>query len=317
MSTEPDYTLLDARLHPQQYKTMFQEYCTELSESDPTISQYDSGTLAEENLCSSFDHPYLVAVGGEPVGLVVFMDEEAPRNEDSCHSYLGEIFIRRPYRRRGIAGLIAGDFFAAQEYDAGLCYVRGSAAEKFWQSTVTRLGYGYEIFSEDELRDFMHIRLHPNEAGKENIMEKNMIDNMIAWAKSRIGDTNYAGWCLSFIEDALEISNDIEIFGGDSAKESCELYRDALHGGQPERGAFVFYDCLCLSESGPINWGHCGIALEDGNVIHAWDRVRTDHYLAIEKMTALTGDHPKYLGWIPISRVLTERNPNEGNDENV
>lgn len=147
-------------------------------------------------------------------------------------------------------------------------------------------------------------------------MENILIENMISWAKSRIGDSDYAGWCLSFIEDALEISNDIEIFGGDSAKESCELYRDALHKGLPERGAFVFYDCMCLSEAGPVNWGHCGIALEEGRVIHAWDRVRIDDYLEIEKLTALTGDQPEYLGWVPVSRVLAQRKPDERNDEN-
>ncbi|MCQ2355151.1 MAG: C40 family peptidase, partial [Clostridia bacterium] len=126
---------------------------------------------------------------------------------------------------------------------------------------------------------------------------------------SRIGNSDYAGWCLSFIEDALEISNDIEIFGGDSAKESFKMYRDAIHEGLPEKGAFVFYDCLCPSEDGPVNWGHCGIALDNGKVIHAWDKVRIDNYLEIENLTALTGDHPKYLGWVPLSRVLTEKDP--------
>ena len=43
-------------------------------------------------------------------------------------------------------------------------------------------------------------------------------------------------------------------------------------------------------------WGHCGISFGDGRVIHAWDMVRVDDYLAIEELTALTGDHPKYLG---------------------
>lgn len=138
-----------------------------------------------------------------------------------------------------------------------------------------------------------------------------MIDNMISWAESQIGNPNYAGWCLSFIEDALEQSNDIEIFGGDSAKESCEMYIDALHTDFPEKGAFVFYDCLCQSDEGPVNWGHCGIALGDGRVIHAWDKVRIDDYLKIEKLTALTGDHPKYIGWVPVERVLAEKNPNE------
>ena len=67
-------------------------------------------------------------------------------------------------------------------------------------------------------------------------MEK-LTENMIRFAESKLGSTAYAGWCLAFIEDALEISNHIEIFGGDSAKESCELYKDALQGGVPERGA--------------------------------------------------------------------------------
>lgn len=307
MNATDEYTLLDARQHPQQYKELFCQYCRELSESDPTISQYDPDMLAEENLHSDLDHPYLIKVGGEVVGLTVFMDEEAPGDENSCHAYLGEMFVQRPYRRRGIAGRIAGEFLAAQEHDAGLCYVRGSAAEKFWQNTVSRLGYPYEIFTEDEIRDFMHIHLHRNAVVKEKKMENTMIEKMIAWAKSRIASPDYAGWCLSFIEDALEISNDIEIFGGDSAKESCELYRDALRDGIPERGAFVFYDCLCPSKDGPVNWGHCGISLGDGQIIHAWDVVRIDDYTQIERLTALTGDHPKYLGWVPLSRVLFQK----------
>lgn len=138
-----------------------------------------------------------------------------------------------------------------------------------------------------------------------------LIENMIGWAESKLGDLNYAGWCLSFIEDALEKSNDIEIFGGDCAKESCEMYSDGLHIDIPERGAFVFYDCICKSDEGFVNWGHCGISLGDGRIIHAWDKVRIDDYRAIEQMTALTGNHPKYIGWVLIARVLKEKNHDE------
>ena len=84
------------------------------------------------------------------------------------------------------------------------------------------------------------------------------------------------------------------------------MYKDALQGGVPERGAVVFYDCLCQSENGPVNWGHCGISLGDGRMIHAWDKVRIDGCLEIEKLTAMTGDHPKYLGWVPLVRVLNQ-----------
>ena len=137
-------------------------------------------------------------------------------------------------------------------------------------------------------------------------MEK-LTENMIRFAESKLGSTAYAGWCLAFIEDALEKSNGIEIFGGDSAKESALLYADGMRKGMPEKGAFVFYDCLCPSENGPVNWGHCGISFGDGRVIHAWDIVRVDDYLAIEKLAALTGDHPKYLGWVALERVLNQK----------
>ncbi|GAF24390.1 hypothetical protein JCM19047_4280 [Bacillus sp. JCM 19047] len=50
------------------------------------------------------------------------------------------------------------------------------------------------------------------------------------------------------MEDALERSNNVEIFGGDSAKESAGLYDDSISEGKPPKGSFVFYDC-----SGPIN----------------------------------------------------------------
>lgn len=134
-----------------------------------------------------------------------------------------------------------------------------------------------------------------------------MIENMIEWAKSKLGSTEYRTWCLSFIEDALEISNNIEIFGGDCAKESCEMYSDALKTDCPEKGSFVFYDCLCKSEEGLVNWGHCGICLGDGKLIHAWDSVRIDDYINVEKLVSNAGAHPKYLGWVPIERVLAQK----------
>ena len=137
--------------------------------------------------------------------------------------------------------------------------------------------------------------------------EASVVENMICWADSRLGKAEYIGWCLDFIEDALEQSNGIEVFGGDSAKESAALYADAMRQGEPERGAFVFYDCLCPSENGPVNWGHCGIALGDGKVIHAWDCIRIDDYRMIEHLTAASGDRPRYLGWVPVARVLAQK----------
>jgi len=140
-------------------------------------------------------------------------------------------------------------------------------------------------------------------------METNVyIDNMINWAVRKLGSTEYNGWCLSFVEDALEKSNNIEIFGGDSAKESLEIYKDELNLDEPEKGSFVFYDCMCFDEEkNLVNYGHVGICIGESKVIHAFDRVRIDNYLDIEKLTSLTGDHPKYLGWVKIDRVLKQK----------
>ena len=96
----------------------------------------------------------------------------------------------------------------------------------------------------------MNERKRPPRDGKAVFTERK---DTARWAESRLGSTEYAGWCLSFIEDALELPNGIEIFGGDSAKGSAGLYADGLLTGLPERGAFVFYDCLCPSEDGPVN----------------------------------------------------------------
>ncbi len=146
---------------------------------------------------------------------------------------------------------------------------------------------------------------HVSVISRENWLNE-LTENTIRWAKDKLGNSNYAGWCLSFIEDALEKSNGIEIFGGDFAKASALLYADGMRQGKPERGAFVFYDCICQGSDGPVNWGHCGTSLGDGRVIHAWDTVRIDDYLEIENMTALSGDHPKYIGWVPVERILKQ-----------
>ena len=132
-----------------------------------------------------------------------------------------------------------------------------------------------------------------------------IIENMIRWAESRLEETGYVGWCLSFIEDALEIANGIEVFGGDSARESAELYSDAMRRDIPERGAFVFYDCICLSEEGPVNWGHCGIGLGDGRVIHAWDKVRIDDYRDIACSKQLSSPLQTPTDFLGLNPILT------------
>ncbi len=129
--------------------------------------------------------------------------------------------------------------------------------------------------------------------------------NAIRWAQEHLGSTDYPFLCLAFVEDAYEKSNRVEIFGGDDAQASADEYGAAQNRGEPPIGAFVFYAC-----EGPVgneikNWGHVGLHIGEGKVIHAWDKVRIDDYLDVQNLTpALGWTKPQFIGWAPIERIF-------------
>jgi cell wall-associated NlpC family hydrolase len=131
-----------------------------------------------------------------------------------------------------------------------------------------------------------------------------MVENAIRWAQVQVGSDAYPFRCLAFVEDAYEMGNGIEIFGGSTAQESAGAY-GVETGLAPPAGAFVFYDCWGTLFDIHQNWGHVGLALGDGRVIHAWDRVRIDPYLDVEKLAGAPGwNSPRYLGWTGVARIL-------------
>ena len=212
--------------------------------------------------------------------------------------------IRRDCQRKGYAKEAAKAVrdwaFRNTDYPALYSYCRYTNIPSL--RTAESIGMHFACEYPDEANGTTHVSVISREDWLNELTE-----NMIRRAKDQLGSSDYAGWCLSFIEDALEKSNGIEIFGGDSAKESALLYADGTRQGEPERGTFVFYDCICQGPDGPVNWGHCGISLGDGRIIHAWDTVRVDDYQEIEALTTLSWDHPKYIGWVPVERVLKQK----------
>ena len=208
--------------------------------------------------------------------------------------------VRRGCQRKGYAreAAMAVRNWAFQNTDYPALYSYCKYTNTPSLKTAESIGMRFDREYPDEVNGTTHVSV---------IRREDLTENMIHWAETRLGSTEYAGWCLSFIEDALEKSNAIEIFGGDSAKESAMLYADGMRQGIPERGAFVFYDCICQGPDGPVNWGHCGISLGGGRIIHAWDTVRIDDYRDIEAMTALSGDHPRYINWVPVEVVLKQK----------
>ncbi len=128
----------------------------------------------------------------------------------------------------------------------------------------------------------------------------------IQWAQIQVGSNAYLFRCLAFVEDAYERANRVEIFGGSTATESAEKYGAHTRVEHlPARGAFVFYECYGSLEGEHRNWGHVGLCLGEGQVIHAWDQVRQDHYLGIECLTPAPGwSAPRYIGWAPVERIF-------------
>ncbi len=130
-------------------------------------------------------------------------------------------------------------------------------------------------------------------------------ENAIRWAGKRVGLKEYRFRCLAFVEDTYEQSNGVEIFGGSTAKESADEYEAEKHKGFPEPGAFVFYDSSGTLDDEYKDWGHVGLHVGKGAVIHAWNRIRCDDYLELQSLLPAPGwTPPQYIGWVPVERIL-------------
>jgi len=131
------------------------------------------------------------------------------------------------------------------------------------------------------------------------------VENAVNWALDKVGSTEYRTLCLAFVEDAYEESNGIWLDGYPSAKEESTAFEVSYSDEGPPRGAFVFYDCFGTIKDEYRNWGHVGLSLGDGRVIHAWDKVRVDTVRGVEELEAAEGwTKPSYLGWAPVSKVF-------------
>ena len=68
----------------------------------------------------------------------------------------------------------------------------------------------------------------------------------------------------------------------------------------PPAGAFVFYACGGPVDGTHRDWGHVGLALGDGRVVHAWDEVRVDDARDVEDLRPAAGwTAPRLIGWAP------------------
>ena len=115
------------------------------------------------------------------------------------------------------------------------------------------------------------------------------ITKAIAWAEKMIGAGGYAYDCQKFVGDAYRET------GTSPATYTCaKAAADALDAkdssGAPPRGAYVFYDWSGTLNGVYKNWGHVGLSVGDGKIIHASETnpVKKSQYDKI----GLT-----YIGW--------------------
>ncbi len=131
------------------------------------------------------------------------------------------------------------------------------------------------------------------------------VGGAIRWARSKIGSTDYPLRCLAFVEDCYEEGNGIEVFGGLSATESARMYGVTSDPMPPPVGAFVFYQCEGMVHGVKQDWGHVGISVGNGRLIHAWEKVREDDYLEVQGLEPASGwTQPRYMGWASPSTIL-------------
>lgn len=142
--------------------------------------------------------------------------------------------------------------------------------------------------------------------GPEQVKEL-IIENALGWALNHLGDSAYAGLCYAFCEDAYELGGGIILDGqGRTAREAADAYFARMRAtgmtceGLPPRGSYVFYDWVGIIKGETRNWGHMGLSLGDGRVVHAWDIVRIDEMHAVVSLPVPPGGtQPVYTGWAP------------------
>lgn len=147
------------------------------------------------------------------------------------------------------------------------------------------------------------------DVNRDSAYVQTITHNAKDWAVSHLGSRDYPYRCLGFVEDAYERANSIELFGGDTAKESADFY-GVTKEGTPPFGSFVFYDSSGTFRNEHKNWGHVGLAIGDNKVIHSWGKVRIDDYLAVEKLSAPKGwTKATYIGYVPPAVLLKNHKP--------
>ena len=95
------------------------------------------------------------------------------------------------------------------------------------------------------------------------------VQQAIAWARSKLGTTKYAGRCQAFVADCYAYGAGMPRKSASSAKVARALWRVSTNRNSIPVGAAVYFD----SPTAP-QYGHVGLYIGGGQVIHAFSTVK-------------------------------------------
>ena len=104
---------------------------------------------------------------------------------------------------------------------------------------------------------------NPSSSGEDPRVTK-----AIAWAEEMIGNGGYTYDCQTFVGDTYRKTGTSPV-GHTCAKAAADALDAKDSSGTPLRGAYVFYDWSGTLKGVYKNWGHVGLSIGDGKIIHA------------------------------------------------
>lgn len=148
-------------------------------------------------------------------------------------------------------------------------------------------------------------------------IEDQRIEEAIKWAESEIEvkTYNYNLECLKFVEDAFKMSAGSRL---SYAKNAANKLNAESNKGLPPRGAFVFYDWDGKVGGVYKNWGHVGLSLGNGEIIH-----NSGTSILKQDYRSLDSKKFPYIGWAypplspPINRRFVLSGKMDGNDRDI
>lgn len=141
-------------------------------------------------------------------------------------------------------------------------------------------GYKYALIPTSAANQY----IYPN---SRNSSATNKQQRMANAALAMVGKTGYSGYCQKFVRIVGE-SIGLPSGSAGSAIEACNKWRVSTDRNIP-LGAAVYLRSKNTSSAG-YKWGHVGIHVGNGNIVHAQSKVRKDN------LSDLLNNYT-YLGW--------------------